>query len=180
MNSCFLKASAEIFFLACRKYQKLAKLSLLANDTSSGQYPGFEKKAPWSVEVSKSYQIGAKFTPKMHQMQPFEANIIKIFWRGHAPSPRLWARVSAPCSKAFSLCCLLFQPSCLLLKNILTGLQNTFWVMMSSPCFRMLRCFCTASKNHLLVTGEKHNCLTNHSVTVCWKKGRQPFININL
>lgn len=79
MNSCFLKASAEIFFLACRKYQKLAKLSLLANDTSSGQYPGFEKKAPWSVEVSKSYQIGAKFTPKMHQMQPFEANIIKIF-----------------------------------------------------------------------------------------------------
>ena len=72
-------------------------------------------------------------------MQPLEADIFKIFLGGTMtpdpplpPSPpplvskglSLWPLTS---SKAFSLCCLLLQPTCLLLKNINLADECGYW-----------------------------------------------------
>ena len=77
-----VNAPTVTLFYIVDKYL-LNKLSLLFPIKLLVAITGIKKKRS-SVVLSKSYLIGSEFTSKLHNMQPFEADIFKLF-RGSMP-----------------------------------------------------------------------------------------------
>ena len=139
INSCCLKTCAETFFLVCRKYQVLAQLFVLPNLPVENILDLKRKLSSRVIyRLSTVHVVGVEFTPKMHQMKPFEADIIKIFWGGvlvqrPSASAACYSSHLAHCSKTFWL-----------------GCKRHFGLTMSPPCFKMSCCPCTASKKSFI------------------------------
>ena len=130
---------------------------MLANETTTEKYLGFEKRAlQWRyLKVIYMYMQQGQSLP----LKCTRCNHLKqIFWGG--------VLVQKPSASAASFSSHL-DYYLINYKSILARLQKTFWLDDESSSLKKL--FISYKRKAKL-------SVTNHSVTICWKNGHQHFL----